>query len=78
MVDTHNAEGLGIGAHPRAIRIAAADGCMAKPMRRSELVAMARGVVGRRLPRRNYPRTVYLRPLFNLQLMFQIAINPRQ
>lgn len=34
MVDTHNAEGLGIGAHPRAIRIATADGCMAKPMRR--------------------------------------------
>lgn len=24
------------------------------------------------------PGTVYLRPLFNLQLMFQIAINPRQ
>lgn len=34
MVDTHNAEGLGVGAHPRAIRIATADGCMAKPMRR--------------------------------------------
>lgn len=35
-------------------------------------------VVNRRLPRHNYPRTVYLRPLFNLQLMFQIAINPCQ
>lgn len=35
-------------------------------------------VVSRRLPRHNYPHTVYLRPLFNLQLMFQIAINPCQ
>lgn len=35
-------------------------------------------MVSRRLPRHNYPRTVYLRPLFNLQLMFQIAINPTQ
>lgn len=33
-------------------------------------------VVSRRLPRHNYPTLVYLRPLFNLQLMFQIAINP--
>lgn len=35
-------------------------------------------VVSRRLPWHNYLYTVYLRPLFNLQLMFQIAINPCQ
>jgi len=56
----------------------ASTGCMAKPMRRSETGGHSARVVDRRLPRHNYPRTVYLRPLFNLQLMFQIAINPRQ
>lgn len=51
----------------------------AKPMQRLGLArAMARGrLVSRRLPRHNYLDSVYLRPLFNLQLMFQIAINPR-
>lgn len=33
-------------------------------------------LAGRRLPRHNYLSTVYMWPLFNLQLMFQIAINP--
>lgn len=79
MVDTHNAEGLGTPAHA-PVRFASRlrMGAWRDPYDVSELVAMARGVVGRRLPRHNYPRTVYLRPLFNLQLMFQIAINPRQ
>lgn len=77
MVDTHNAEAQG-SVHTPVRFASTADGCMAKPMRRGrwELVRHSARVVGRRLPRHNYPRTVYLRPPLNPQLMFQIAINP--
>lgn len=75
----HKRRSLGVGAHIRARLASTADGCIARPMRRSELAAIVCArVVSRRLPRHNYPSTVYLRPLFNLQLMFQIAINPSQ
>lgn len=66
-------------AHGRAIASTCGWVAMVKPMRRSGPGAgHSARVAGRRLPRHNYPRTVYLRPLFNLQLMFQIAINPCQ